>query len=33
MHLDPGRLRQIVQQSRADSGYIICHSTAPYTRQ
>ncbi|MBQ1050822.1 hypothetical protein KBX50_20400 [Micromonospora sp. C51] len=30
MHLEPGRLRQMVTAARGDAGYIICHSTLPY---
>ncbi|SCL26031.1 hypothetical protein GA0070616_3225 [Micromonospora nigra] len=30
MHLDPGRLKQMVTEARSDAGYIICHSTLPY---
>ncbi|MDG4761401.1 hypothetical protein [Micromonospora sp. WMMD710] len=30
MHLDPGRLKQMVTEARGDAGYIICHSTLPY---
>lgn len=30
MHLDPGRLKQLVAEARGDAGYIVCHSTLPY---
>ncbi|MFE0527120.1 hypothetical protein ACFW0V_05925 [Micromonospora parva] len=30
MHLDPGRLKQMVTAARGDAGYIICHSTLLY---
>ncbi|WP_233513752.1 hypothetical protein [Micromonospora craterilacus] len=30
MHLEPGRLKQMVTTARGDAGYIICHSTLPY---
>ncbi|MBQ1022774.1 hypothetical protein [Micromonospora sp. C95] len=30
MHLDPGRLKQMVTEACGDAGYIICHSTLPY---
>ncbi|MFV2103154.1 hypothetical protein [Micromonospora sp. LOL_024] len=30
MHLDPGRLKQMVIEARGGAGYIICHSTLPY---
>ncbi|MFJ6167247.1 hypothetical protein ACIQH6_19155 [Micromonospora orduensis] len=30
MHLDPGRLKQMVAEARGAAGYIICHSTLPY---
>ncbi|MFV2104924.1 hypothetical protein [Micromonospora sp. LOL_024] len=30
MHLDPGRLKQMVTAACGDAGYIICHSTLPY---
>jgi hypothetical protein len=33
MHLDPGRLRDIVEQVRNGSGYIICHDTLPHYRK
>ncbi|WP_326564438.1 hypothetical protein [Micromonospora peucetia] len=29
MHLEPGRLKQMVTEARG-GGYIICHSTLPY---
>ena len=32
MHLDPGRLRDIVDQARTGRGYIICHDTLPQYR-
>jgi hypothetical protein len=30
MHLAPGRLKTLVDEARAQAGYIICHSTLPY---
>jgi hypothetical protein len=30
MHLEPGRLKQLLTQARGEAGYIICHSTLPY---
>lgn len=30
MHLEPGRLKQMVAEARGAAGYIICHSTLPY---
>jgi len=30
MHLEPGRLREMVDAARGDAGYIICHQTLPY---
>lgn len=30
MHLEPGRLRQMIHEARIQAGYIICHSTPPY---
>ncbi|MEU4555741.1 hypothetical protein [Micromonospora violae] len=30
MHLEPGRLKQMVTEASGDAGYIICHSTLPY---
>jgi hypothetical protein len=30
MHLDAGRLRQLVAEATSTSGYIICHSTLPH---
>jgi len=32
MHLDPGRLRDIVEQALNGRGYIICHDTLPHYR-
>ena len=31
MHLSSGRLRQMVTEARGYAGYIICHSTLPYS--
>jgi hypothetical protein len=30
MHLERGRLRQMVHEARTHAGYIICHSTLPH---
>jgi hypothetical protein len=30
MHLAPGRLKQMVADTLAQGGYIICHDTLPY---
>jgi hypothetical protein len=32
MHLDGGRLRDLVAQARAAEGFIVCHSTLPHYR-
>ncbi|MCY1141527.1 hypothetical protein OWR29_26315 [Actinoplanes sp. Pm04-4] len=29
MHLQPGRLAELVSQTQASDGYIVCHSTLP----
>jgi len=29
MHLNSGRLSELISQARADDGYIVCHSTLP----
>lgn len=30
MHLEPGRLQDMVTEARQAEGYIICHRTLPY---
>ncbi|MFG2043940.1 hypothetical protein [Dactylosporangium sp. NPDC048998] len=30
MHLDPGRLKQMVDEALAEGGFVICHDTLPY---
>jgi hypothetical protein len=30
MHLDPGRLRDLVAAAHAEGGYVICHDTLPH---
>lgn len=30
MHLNPGRLRELVDEARARQGFIVCHSTLPH---
>jgi hypothetical protein len=32
MHLSPGRLHELVEQARAEEGFIVCHETLPHHR-
>ena len=32
MHLNPGRLRELIDETRAREAFIVCHSTLPHYR-